>query len=288
MSTIAAEQVKELREQTGLGMMDCKKALAETGGDMSKAIEFLRKQGAAVAAKRSGRDAKEGKVLLFKDDKIVLAVDINCETDFVAASNDFTKFSNQVVAAIIKEKPADVASLNKLSIDGNTIEELNTAIMAKLGENITVRRFAFEELGVNDYAETYSHMGGKIGVIIKLSASQPFEKSEKLETFAKDLTMQVAASNPISIDAEGIPQDLLDKEKEIYRELALKEGKPEEFVDKIVDGRINKFYKENCLNKQVFIKDSKLTVEKLIEQTANELKIKKLKISVFHRLQLGQ
>ncbi|MFC1585099.1 translation elongation factor Ts [Fibrobacterota bacterium] len=285
---ITASQVKELREQTGLGMMDCKKALGETEGNMAKAIEYLRKKGAAVAQKRMGREAKEGKVVLTHTGAAVVAVDINCETDFVAASDDFKNFSHQVISIASKEMPADVDTLSKMTVEGKTIDELKTDIMGKLGEKITIRRLVVEKLGPQDFAETYSHMGGKIGVILKLSADNPIEPSSEISTLAKDLAMQVAACNPLSIDREGISQDILEKEKEIYREITIKEGKPAQIVDRIVEGRLKKFFQENCLQEQIFIKDTKMTVESLINQKAKPLKLNNLRISAFHRLQLGQ
>ena len=288
MAQISATLVKELRDQTGLGMMQCKKALSETDGDIEKAIEFLRKQGAAVAAKRSGREAKEGKVILHKTKASVAAVVVNSETDFVAASDEFNVFANSVANAVAISMPDNLDSLKDVTVNGKTYSEANTEIISKIGENISVREFVVEKTTSTDYAETYSHMGGKIGVIVKLSAEEDLNQSEQLENLAKDLAMQVAATNPISLKPEDIPQDTLDKEKSIYREQTLKEGKPENIIDKIVEGKLQRFYKDNCLTKQIFVKDSKLTVEKLVESTGKELNLNGLKISTYHRLQLGQ
>jgi len=288
MSTITASQVKELREKTGLGMMKCKKALSETAGDVEKAIELLRKEGAAIAAKRSDREANEGKVLLASTDSCTVALELNCETDFVAASDDFLHFGNTVIEAIKAHNPADIDTIMKIQVDGKTIQDLNTEVMAKLGEKVSIKRFTYDDLGPNQVAETYSHLGGKIGVILKLASDKAIEDTNSLKGLAKDLAMQVAATNPIALNAEGVPQAILAKEKEIYKEQAIKEGKPAEFADKIVQGRLSKFYKENCLYNQVFVKDSKLTVDKLVENTSKELKISDLSIVSYHRLQLGE
>ncbi len=288
MPEITASLVKDLREQTGLGMMQCKKALTETAGDIPKAIEFLRKQGASVAAKRMGREAKEGKVILTKTKSTVAAVEVNSETDFVSASDDFQVFARNIAQIIAEQMPADLDSLKKSSLNGKTVEEANTEIIAKIGENIGIRRFVVEQVGPNEYAETYDHMNGKIGVIIKLSSDKELEPSDTLRILAKDLAMQVAATNPIAINSEDIPADLLEKEKDIYREQTLKEGKPENIVDRIVEGKLTKYFKDVCLSKQVFVKDSKMTIDQLLSQTGKSLKLGDLKISSFHRLQLGQ
>ncbi len=288
MSTITASQVKDLRELTGLGMMQCKKALSETGGDVEKAVELLRKQGAAVAAKRSGREAKEGKIFLSQKDNDIVAVELNCETDFVAANDDFNMFGNLLVKAILENKPADLEAMKTSQYEGKSIADINTEVIAKTGENIAIRRFVHEKTGPNEFAETYSHMGGKIGVIVKIAADNAITDSAAIGELARDLAMQVAATNPLALDPEGIPADVLEKEKEIYKEQAIAEGKPAEFADKIIQGRISKFYKENCLNQQIFVKDSKLTIQKLLEKVGKEQKLNNLVISSYHRLQLGE
>jgi len=168
MAEVTAQTVAELREKTGLGILQCKKALTETAGDMEKAIEFLRKQGAAVAAKRVGKETKEGKIILAAAADAVAAVEINCETDFVSASDDFNAFAGKISRVILEKKPADLEALKGLSLDNTTVGEVNTAVIAKIGELITIRRFIIEKVGANELAETYSHGGGKIGVIVKL------------------------------------------------------------------------------------------------------------------------
>jgi elongation factor Ts len=288
MAEVTAQSVAELREKTGLGILQCKKALTETGGDMEKAIEFLRKQGAAVAAKRVGKETKEGKVILASGSDAVCAVEINCETDFVSASDDFNGFTAKVAKVILDKKPSDPEALKGMPLEGSTVAEVNTAVIAKIGELITVRRFTLEKVGANELAETYSHGGGKIGVIVKLGYQGQVSDKAALSGLAKDLAMQVAASYPIAIEPKDVPASLIEKEREIARELTLKEGKTGDVVDKIVEGKISKFYKDNCLVNQVFIKDTKQTVDKLLVATAKSQGLESIKVLGFHRLQLGQ
>ncbi|MDB5105305.1 MAG: translation elongation factor Ts [Fibrobacteres bacterium] len=288
MAEVTAQTVAELREKTGLGILQCKKALTETSGDMEKAIEFLRKQGAAVAAKRVGKETKEGKVILASGPDAVCAVEINCETDFVAASDDFKAFTAKVAKVILEKKPSDPEALKSQPLDGTTVGEVNTAVIAKIGELITIRRFALEKVGANELAETYSHMQGKIGVIVKLGYAGELKDRTVLSGLAKDLAMQVAASFPIAIEPKDVPASVIEKEKEIARELTLKEGKTGDVVDKIVEGKVSKFYKENCLINQVYIKDTKQTVDKLLVSTAKSQGLESIRVLSFHRLQLGQ
>lgn len=288
MAEVTAQTVADLREKTGLGILQCKKALTETGGDMEKAIEFLRKQGAAVAAKRVGRETKEGKVVLASGADAVAAVEINCETDFVSASDDFNGFAAKISRVILDKKPANLDALKALPLDNSTVGEVNTAVIAKIGENISIRRFTVEKVGANELAETYSHGGGKIGVIVKLGYQGALKDKAALSAVAKDLAMQVAASMPIAIEPKDVPASVIEKEREIGRELTLKEGKTGDIVDKIVEGKIQKFYKENCLVNQVYIKDNKTTIDKLLAATAKSQGLDAVKVLSFHRLQLGQ
>lgn len=281
---ISAQAVAQLREKTGLGLMQCKKALMETGGDIEAAIEFLRKQGAAVAAKRADRETKEGKIVFGTEGSTTSAVEVNCETDFVASSDDFVAFSAKAAKAVATGKPADLEAVAALVVDGSTIADANTAVTAKIGEKISIRRFAVESAAANEVVETYSHMGGKIGVLIKLAADE-VKDAAALKSLAKDLAMQVAASAPLSIDPSGIPESVVAKEREIARELTEKEGKTGEMLERIVEGKVNKFYKENCLLQQVFIKDNKTPIDKLLAGSAAG---SNLRVVAFHRLQLGQ
>ncbi|HKP98373.1 MAG TPA: translation elongation factor Ts [Fibrobacteria bacterium] len=288
MVEVTAQMVAELREKTGLGILQCKKALTESGGDMEKAIEYLRKQGAAVAAKRVGKETKEGKVILASGPGAVCAVEINCETDFVSASDDFNGFTAKVAKVILDKQPADPEALKGQALEGTTVGEVNTAVIAKIGEMISIRRFTIEKVGANELAETYSHGGGKIGVIVKLGYAGEAKDKPALSGLAKDLAMQVAATMPIAIEPKDVPASVIEKEREIGRELTLKEGKTGDIVDKIVEGKIQKFYKENCLVNQVYVKDSKLTIDKLLVATAKSQGLESIKVLGFHRLQLGQ
>jgi elongation factor Ts len=284
MTAISAQAVAQLREKTGLGLMQCKKALAETNGDIDAAVEYLRKQGAAVAAKRADRDTKEGKIVFGTEGNATAAVEINCETDFVASSDDFIAFAGKVAKAVAAGKPADLEAVAALSVDGGTVADANTAVTAKIGEKIAIRRFAVETASATELVETYSHMGGKIGVLIKLAADE-IKDAAALKALAKDLAMQVAASAPIAIDPTGIPEATVAKEREIARELTEKEGKTGDMLERIVEGKLNKFYKENCLLQQIFVKDNKTPIDKLL---AGSAAASNLRIVSFHRLQLGQ
>ncbi len=288
MVEISAQAVQQLREKTGLGLMQCKKALGETSGDLEKAVEYLRKQGAAVAAKRVGKETKEGKVVFASAGSNVAALEINCETDFVSASDDFNVFAAKAVKAIAEAKPTDVEAAKSLSVDGTTLGEVNTAIIAKIGELITLRRFAVETAGTGEHIETYSHMGGKIGVILKVGYTGEASDKTVLSALAKDLAMQVAATAPISIDPKDVPSDVVDKEREIARELTVKEGKTGDMLERIVEGKLNKFFKENCLLQQIFVKDNKTAIDKLLAAAGKTLGVENLRVVAFHRLQLGQ
>jgi len=288
MADISAQAVAELREKTGLGLMQCKKALGETGGDLEKAVEFLRKQGAAVAAKRVGKETKEGKIVFASVGANVAALEINCETDFVSAADAFNDFAQKAVTTIATAAPADIEAAKALPLDGTTLGEVNTGIIAKIGELITLRRFVIEKVGSNEQAEIYSHMGGKIGVIVKVAFDgQPSDKAV-LSTLVKDLAMQVAATAPISIDPKDVSADVIAKERDIAREITAKEGKTGDMLERIVDGKLNKFFKENCLLQQIFVKDNKTPIDKLLEATSKTLGITNLRVVAFHRLQLGQ
>ena len=268
--------------------MQCKKALAETAGDLEKAVEFLRKQGAAVAAKRVGKETKEGKIVFGTSGSAVAVMEINCETDFVAMSDDFNTFASKAVTAIAASAPANVEATSALSIDNTTLGELLTAAIAKIGELIAIRRFVVEKSGSGEWIETYSHMGGKIGVLIKLAFEGDVSDKAALTSLARDLAMQVAATAPVAIDPSGVAADLIEKEREIARELTMKEGKTGDMLERIVEGKMNKFYKENCLLQQIFVKDNKTSIDKLLEASAKTLGVKNLRVAAFHRLQLGQ
>ena len=281
---VSANQVKELREKTGAGMMDCKKALEEAKGDFEKAVELLRKKGASVAAKRAERTANEGIVLtaVFNNGKTGVILEVNCETDFVAKSDDFVNFTNFVMSVIVNDKPADIPSLLEITKDGKKVlDELNT-IIGKIGEKIEVSRFAIDNT-VNGEIVDYVHAGSKLGVLIE-AENVPSDKTNVLEPVLKDIAMQVAAMRPISIYRDEVDKTLIEKEVEIYKELARKEGKPEQILEKIALGKLNKFYEENCLFEQAFVKDNTKKIGGLIEEfnKTNSAQVKLIKFRRFH------
>ncbi len=254
---ITASMVKELRERTGAGMMECKKALVETDGDLEAAVEALRKSGQAKADKKSGRTAAEGVIIqkASPDGKTAVLVEVNSETDFVAKDDNFLAFANGVAERILAERPASVEELMNLPFDdSSSIEEARKALIAKIGENIGVRRFVIVDhdgpLGI------YMH-GARIGVAIALDGGD--------EALARDIAMHVAASRPVCVTADEVPAELLEKEKEIFTAQAQESGKPPEIIEKMIGGRINKFLKEITLLGQPFVKDPDQTVEKLLK-----------------------
>lgn len=269
---ITAQMVKDLRERTGAGMMDCKKALSESNGDPEKAIEYLREKGLAAAAKKAGRVAAEGLVMAYisDDKKVGSLVEVNCETDFVAANEDFVNLVKNVAkqASNSGSKTVDEFVNEPYIEDKNIkIQDAVTALIAKLGENMNVRRFTNFSVE-NGVIESYIHGGGRIGVLVKLSCDK---QGEVLNTVAKDIAMQVAASNPLFLSREYVDAETMEKEKEIYRVQALNEGKPEKIVEKMVEGRIQKYYKEVCLVDQIWVKDPELTIAKYLQQKSKEI-----------------
>lgn len=274
MAQITAALVKELRERTGAGMMDCKKALAAVEGDMDKAIDFLREKGLAAAAKKAGRIAAEGVVAscVSTCGKVGTIVEINCETDFVAKTDNFKELVDKIAAHIVATKPADVDALLASELDGQSVADLVTASIAKIGEKISVRRFALFEAPEGEVA-AYIHGGGKIGVLVELKGGNA--------ELGKDIAMHVAAANPSYLDRTQVPAAELEHEKEVLSEQAKNEGKPEKIIEKMVLGRINKYYKEVCLVDQDFVKDPDQTIAKL-------LKANNAEVLAFARFQLGE
>ncbi len=258
---ITAAMVKELREITGCGMMDCKKALSESDGNMDKAIEFLREKGLAAAAKKAGRIAAEGIVSEYVDGNVGVIIEVNSETDFVAKNADFQEFVKGVAKVVCKENPADVDALLKLKYDDNmTVEETLRDKILTIGENMSIRRFVRYEGNI----ATYIHGGGRIGVIVKAEAALEGDAYEA----ARDAAMQIAALNPRYLDKSTVPQADIDSEKDILiaqiKNDPKSAGKPDAIIEKMVMGRISKFYTLNCLNQQEFVKDSDTTVEKYL------------------------
>ena len=273
---ITASQVKELREKTGAGMMDCKKVLTETNGDEEKAIELLRERGIAKAAKKSDRIAAEGLVETYisEDGKVGVVVEVNAETDFVAKNEEFRSFVKDIAEQVAKENPADVeALLNQKSIreSDKTVSEVLTNKIATIGENMSIRRFVrFETEGL---LESYIHGDGKIAVLVEMENGTP--------ELAKDICMQIAAARPEFLDRAAVPEERLAKEMEILKAQAMNEGKPAEIAEKVVQGRINKFYGEVCLVEQEFVKDPDIKIGKLVES-------KGAKIVRFARFEKGE
>lgn len=284
--SVSANQVKELREKTGAGMMDCKKALEESGGDFEKAVEILRKKGAAVAAKRAERSANEGLVLtkVFNDGKSAAILEVNCETDFVARSEDFVSFSNFVLELLVDQKPKDNTSLMELSRDGKKVADELNAIIGKIGEKIEVSRFAIENSDNGEIVD-YVHHGSKLGVLIKVD-NIPADKTSEFHTSLKDIAMQVAAMRPLTIYREEVDKTVIEKEIDIYKEVARKEGKPEQVLEKIATGKLNKFFEENCLNEQAFIKDNTKKVGDLISEF-NKKNSTQAKLVLFRRFHIS-
>lgn len=274
MATITASMVKELRTSTGAGMMDCKKALTEANGDMAKAVDILREKGLSQAAKKAGRVAAEGAVVSYVSDdgKVGVVAEVNCETDFVGQNKDFQELAKAIAKEIAEKNPADVDALLASDMNGKSVKDVVTEAVAKIGENISVRRFVrFESAEGQVYS--YIHAGGKIGVLVELKGGDA--------ELGKDVAMQVAAANPSYLDRTQVPSAELDHEKEVLAAEARNEGKPEKIIEKMVIGRINKYYKEVCLVDQEFIKDGDLTIAKL-------LKSKGAEVVRFARFQLGE
>ena len=258
----SAMDVKNLREKTGCGMMDCKKALTESNGDMEKAIEFLREKGLATAAKKSGRIAAEGIVEAYVDGNVGVLVEVNAETDFVAKNDEFRTFVSDVAKKIAQGNPADVEALMEQKLYGEqTVRDALTAKIAKIGENMNIRRFARIEGNVCSYI----HGGGRIGVLVEAEGSLADEACYEA---ARDVAMQIAAINPLYLSSDAVPAEDLAKEKNIIiaqiKEDPKNANKPDAIIEKMVGGKINKFYEQNCLLQQEFVKDSELKVEKYL------------------------
>jgi elongation factor Ts len=271
---ITAALVKELRERTGAGMMECKKALVETDGDIETAIENMRKSGQAKAAKKAGRIAAEGVIVLsFNDDSSQAAMaEVNCETDFVAKDDNFTSFASAVADRVLASGADDVAGLMDLSLhegEETTVNQAREALVAKLGENMNVRRFArFETNGGK--LISYRH-GVRIGVVLELEGGD--------DELGKDLAMHIAATNPVCLSEDQMPQELLDKEREIVTAQAKESGKPDNIIEKMVEGRMRKFLAENTLLGQAFVKDPDTTVAKLLKsRSANLIQFKRFEV----------
>jgi elongation factor Ts len=288
-----ALNVKELREMTGVGMMDCKKALTETGGDMDKAVAYLREHGLAAAQKKAGRITAEGVAYAVVIDGVGIVVEVNAETDFVAKNEKFTSFVEGVAETIAKNAPSDIDSLmaSKYTDGDKTVAEEQQEMILVIGENISVRRFVRYTEGLSI---PYIHSGGKIGVVVNLDVSGISDTDAVVE-LGKDLAMQIAAMRPLYLDTASVDAGELEKEKEIQLNKAIEENKAKNLPDdksrqiaeNMVKGRINKFYEEICLMNQPYVKENKLTVEKHVEQTAKSLG-GTIKVNAFTRFEKGE
>jgi len=271
---ISAALVKELRERTSAGMMECKKALVETNGDIEAAVEYLRKAGMAKADKKADRTAAEGLIVIetSSDAKKAAMVEVNCETDFVAKDDNFQNFAKEVASIVLNKTPADLDALLAATMqNGESVQDTIKGLIAKIGENMSVRRFAIVESSAGSIG-SYSH-GSRIGVLVDISGGDG--------ELAKDIAMHIAASKPVCVSSEQVPAELIEKEKEIFSAQAAESGKPADIIEKMVTGRINKFLKEVTLLGQPFVKDPDSTIEKL-------LKSKGANVSSFNRFEVGE
>lgn len=278
MSTvqISASDVNKLRQQTGAGMMDCKKALVEANGDFEAAVDYLRKKGAKVAASRQDRDSNEGVVIAktTADGKRGVVVEVNCETDFVAKNADFIAFAESIANAAINESPSSVEELKSLEINGSKVADLLIEQTGKIGEKIEVSKY---EVITAERVVPYIHGNYRLGVLVGLSAV-----AEGADEAGKDVAMQIAAMNPVAIDKDGVDTRTIERELEIAKEQIRAEGKPDNMVEKIAQGKLNKFYKDSTLLNQEFVKDSSKSVAQFLDGVS-----KGLTVTAFKRVQLG-
>jgi elongation factor Ts len=275
MAELSAQLVKELRDKTGAGMMDCKKALAEVGGDLEAAIDHLRKKGAATAAKKAGREAREGLIAqaILPGAKVGVVVEVNCETDFVAKNDGFRQFCDDVARKIAAEPGVD-------------LEPDRVAAVAKIGENVVIRRHQRFEVSGSGLVAAYIHTGGKVGVLVEVGAgSDASTTREEFKQLVRDITLQIAAANPVSVDRTALDPALLERERAVYRDQV--QGKPANILEKIVEGKMEKFYGTSCLVDQAFIKNPDQTVSNLVEATGKTLG-DKLEIRRFVRFNVGE
>ena len=290
MPEITAAKVKELRERTGSGMMDCKKALAESNGDMEKAIDYLREKGLAKAAKKAERTAKDGRIfhIVSDDGKLGVMIELNSETDFVAKTDEFNDLGNKIIAHLFSKSFADTASLLESAHEsGSTINDLVTAVIAKLGENIVLKRFARFD-APNGKAFCYIHSNYKVGALVEIEA----DKAEALNApeFAElghEICMQIAAANPLYLVPEDAPEDVLEREKAVYRQQLLDEGKPADKIEKILPGKIRKYFDNTCLLEQEYIRDTDKKVKDVIAEVGKKLGTE-ISVRRFERFAIGE
>ena len=283
---ITASMVKELREMTGAGMMECKKALTEADGDMDKAVDVLRTRGLAAVAKKAGRATNEGTVMaLVSDDaKVGALVELNCETDFVGMNEKFKAYAEKIARAALAAKPADLDGLKAAEFEGETVDAIVTDCIHVMGENTQLPRFAVVEAGA---VASYIHGGGKIGVLVTFDVDGIDPTCEDFVHYGRDVAMQVAAVNPIAATREDVPADVVEHEMGIYKAQAAESGKPENIQEKIATGRLEKFFKEQCLTEQEFVKNPDQTVNEYTAEVAKKLG-GSIKVTSFKRFQLGE
>ena len=286
MAAITAAMVKELREMTDAGMMECKKALVEADGDMDKAVDVLRTRGLAAAAKKVGRATNEGTVMtVISDDATKGAVvELNCETDFVGMNDKFKAYAEKIARAALASNAQDVEALKAADAEGETVEDVLTDAIHTLGENMNLARVAVVEAGA---VSSYIHGGGKIGVLVTFDVDGIDPTSEDFQHYGRDVAMQVAAASPVAATRESVPAEIVEHEKEIYKAQAAESGKPENIQEKMATGRLEKFYKESCLTEQVFVKNSDQTVTDYTNEVAKKLG-GTIKITGFKRFMLGE
>ncbi len=278
--------VKELREMTDAGMMECKKALVEADGDMDKAVDVLRTRGLAAAAKKAGRATNEGTVMtvVAEDAKSAAVVELNCETDFVGMNEKFKAYAEKLGCAALAANAADVEALKAASYEGESVEDILTDAIHVLGENIQLPRATTVAAGG---VATYIHGGGKIGVVVTFDVEGIDPASEGFQTYGRDVAMQVAAASPVAATRESVPAEVVEHEKAIYKAQAAESGKPENIQEKMATGRLEKFYKENCLTEQAFVKNPDQTVNQYTEEAAKNLG-GSIKVTGFVRWALGE
>ena len=286
MAAITASMVKELREMTGAGMMECKKALTEADGDMDAAVDVLRTRGLAAVAKKAGRATNEGTVMAIVSDdcKAGAVVELNCETDFVAMNEKFKAYADRIARAALASAAQDVEVLKAAEIDGETVEAILTDAIHVMGENTQLARVAVVEAPA---VASYIHGGGKIGVLVTFDVEGIDPASAGFQAYGRDVAMQVAAINPVSCTRDDVPADVVEHEMAIYKAQAAESGKPEAIQERMAQGRMDKFYKENCLTEQAFVKNGDITVAQYTDQTAKELG-GTIKVTSFIRFQLGE
>ena len=287
MANITAAMVKELREMTGAGMMECKKALAEVEGDMEKAIDVLRTRGLAAAAKKAGRATNEGTVaaLLSDDAKSGVVLELNCETDFVGMNEKFKAYADRMAKVAFDNKISDVEALKAAAdADGETVEAILTDCVHVMGENTTLKRVQVVESGA---VASYIHMGGKIGVLVEFEVEGIDPATDEFQAYGRDVAMQVAAIPAVAANREQVPAEVIEHEMSIYKAQAAESGKPEAIQEKIATGRLEKFYKENCLTEQEFVKNSDQTIQQYTDATAKQLG-GTIKVVNFVRFALGE